>query len=229
MISYADSVRGVLERYPEQIFSVLKENQASEVDKIEVIYSKLMLVIYDLILSAIAYERKGDIWTKKDGYSISGDGFGNYSVKEREVTYDSMHFITHHPSEILGVDKFQAYMKGRPIIAEGVSRLDSTYPYENNTWLYFKTDINELRDNVYPVYETVIEDQTADYKRLNVRKTTKIEDFWHLYMEVCQRLSLMGLLFPKRIKKYDDKGYKVGKLKNEETPWRRTIYLNKKN
>lgn len=229
MISYADSVRGVLERYPEQLFPMLKEKAPSDFNTIKVIHSKLILVIYDLILSAIAFERKGDIWSKKDGYSVSGDGFGNYSVKEREVTYDSLHFVIHHPSDVLGIDKFQAYIKGRPIVAERVSQIDSTYPYENNTWLYFKTDINELRDNIYPIYETAIEDQTPDYKQLNVRTTKKIEKIWLEYLEVSQAMSLKGLLFPNRIKKYDNKDYKVGKLKQEEMHWRKTIYLNKKN
>lgn len=229
MILYSDSVRGVLENYPEQLFPALREKDAVTYEKIEVVYNKLMLLIYDLILSAMAFEKKGEIWSKKDGYSVSGDGYGNYSVKEREVTYDTLHFIVHHPSDVLGMEKFQAYMKGRPIIAEGVSRVDSTYPYENNTWLYFKTDINELRDNIYPIYETVIEDQTADYKRINVRKTTKIEEFWLEYIELTQSMSLIGLLFPKIIKKCKNKDYKIGKLKQEEFPWRKAIYLNKKN
>ena len=229
LLEWADYCRTQLEKYQDYLLPKLKELSPTKYENIEVIYYKLLLLIYDLILDSFVCETKGDIWTSSDGYSVSDNGFGNYSVKEKKIYHDTTRLEIFHSSQMFSENKFKAYMHGRKIIAENVKQIDSSYPADNNTWLYFKTDIYELRNNIYPIYEVALEDQTLEDKRLNVKQNSKLKAS---LMEINEEFSSMFTIlafFPKqREKLFKNKEYRVGKLKPEEKAYRRTIYLNKR-
>lgn len=233
LIEFVDSLRIQLENYEDCLFPKLKELQPSAFDNVEVIYHKLMLLIYDLVLDSFVCETKGDIWTSSNGYSVSADGYGNYSVKEKEIWHDTTRLEISHSSQMFSEAKFKAYMQGRKIIADNVRRIDPSYPADNNTWMYFKTDIYELRNNVYPIYEVALEDQTLEDKRLDVKYTTIIDKawFWYKCYAMFPMIFLLSFFGGKKLMDRVDDGpaeYKVGKLKLEEKAYRQTIYLNKR-
>lgn len=228
LIEIADDIRTRLEEYQDFLLPKLRELYPSKYDNVEVIYYKLLLLIYDLVLDSFVCDIKGDVWTTSDGYSVSSDGYGKYSVKEREIWHNTTRLEVSHSSELFSANKFKAYMQGRKIIAENVKRVDSTYPADNNTWLYFKTDINELRNNIYPIYEVALADQTLEEKRLNVKYISKLKKVLSLILKL--NFSITAMFFPlKHIRDFveDEQKYKVGKLRPEEKAYRQTIYLNK--
>lgn len=180
----AEEVRRFLEECSDTLLPAIRKRYPAEAVRVETIYIKLMLLIYDLMIDSVVFHTEGDSWTSKK-YEISGDGT---TIREGIDVHSNYRTIIHKSSELCSEHKYQALVKGRQMLAEELRELDPSYSTKDNTWLYYKTDIEEIRSNICPIYDLSIDDLTEDAKRLNVflkPEFIKIaEDLWGAYYTV---------------------------------------------
>lgn len=230
----AQRTRENLEKYADTILPELKKKYPIEYRKIELIYTKLLLLIYDLSIDSLVFGTAGSSWTTKK-YEVSEDYSGKTIVREGTDYHNNYRTVVKESRELCSEQMYQGFVKGRQILAEKVRMLDAIYPINENTWLYYKIDIDELRENVNPFYDILLTDKTQEDKRFNVYMIPEpiltLRDFCVFWFNLPSPLEIFGINNPFRKKKKEIKelrSYHVGKLTEEEINLRKTIYLNGK-
>lgn len=224
----ADKVRGVLEEYSGNILPELqKVPDAGLFTEVENIYDKLLLLLYDLITESVIFFIAGDVVSSNEGLSAFTDLLGTTTFSKKLSIFDNRSVKCKSGEELLGPEKYKAYCAFRPEIAGEVKRNCPGYPVEQNTWLFYRIDVDELNPVINEIYGVTIPDLTNEEKRGKVNFQNKIvSGVGEFYKDAYGMMPVVGGFIKKGMeKKGIGEKYRIGKLSREEQELRRTISL----
>lgn len=227
MYRKADQTRRFLEQFGDRIMPQLANSDPVEYPKVELVYTKLLLLIYDLCLEAVVCEERGGISSSRDGYSAYTDSLGTTTISEKKTYHDSREIFCKTSRELCGEEKFQALLQGRDMLAAEIQKTDPAYPAEYNTWQYFRTDMEELRSLILPVYAIALRDCTREEKREEVVMNPKLVSAYGGILSTVHELNPLKILtkgYDKAAKDFMGE-YRTGRIGKDEVQMRSTIYL----
>lgn len=229
---YCDYLRGEMEVYADLLPELKNAADSQLYPAVESLYYKLLLLLYDLMIGATVFFTAGDIYSYNEGVEARSDGLGGVYFSDTTKYADDRSLEVKTANEIFGAEKFGAYCQLRPEIANEVKRLCPSYPAENNTWHYFRVDINELNAVVREIYGINLPDLTDEQKRDNMKMHSKlvgdVNEFYKGAIEITYgMIPIVGKHIRKGLEKGGTGEYTLGRVRKEEQYLRQTISLFK--
>lgn len=223
----ADQTRNFLESSMAEIFSKLTSAPDRDLlPNAELLYDKLLLLLYDLITGATIYFVSGELSSTDLGTTAYTDILGTTRFSNHISLHDDRTVEYKTGLEAVGREKYQAYCQVRPQIAAEVKRLSPGYPADQNTWQYYRIDINEISPIIQEIYGISIPDLTNDEKREKMTIHSKVVgSVGEFYKDAYGMIPVFGKFAKKGLEKAGMGKYAVGSVSKEEQPLRQYIYL----